>query len=265
MDKILYVTTFNRIFYKACAKNLVKSFLKHVEGDLLICYEQDLKDFKPTMPESSRLILENIDDDDFLLRWLDENSDIIPVAYGGKNKKIKFKIGTVDQFRYRSSKWFRKVVALNRALQHYDEYDAVVLLDADTAIKKNMPSSEIIKIFADFDIIYHMGKHRIKQPPKGASGVESGIVGFKGQDGKEFLTRLINKFKDGSFRQYPRWDDGFVMRKVLEDSNDLNSKDLVSHKTPAKNKSQVINIGPFAEYVQHKKGSTKTLVQKGKT
>ena len=111
LSKILYVTTFNRTLYKACAKHLIKSFLAHVEGDLLVCYEED-----PAIPDDPRIMPVNIERDPFLLQWLEDNKDIIPIAYGGENKKLKFKIVSIDQFRYRASKWFRKIVALNTSL-----------------------------------------------------------------------------------------------------------------------------------------------------
>ena len=68
------------------------------------------------------------------------------------------------------------------------------------------------------------------------------------------MGRLINKFRNGGFREYDRWDDGYVLRKVLEESEDLNSRDLV--KNVAMPSTRVVEFGPFNDYVFHDKGKT---------
>lgn len=247
--KILYVTTFNKSFYELCTHNLINTFIQNVDGTLLACYEEDI----PRMPAHEKIIYKNIDEDKFLLSWINDNLDIIPEQYGG-SMKSKFVQGTVEMFNFRASKWFRKVVALNNALEIYDEYDALILIDADSRIKKELTSEKIMSIFKDSDIIYHLGMFRKKQPLEGGAGIESGVVGFRGEDGKELLGRLINKFRDGGFREYDRWDDGYVLRKVLEESEDLNSRDLV--KNVAMPSTRVVEFGPFNDYVFHDKGKT---------
>jgi len=246
---ILYVTTFNRNFYELCTHTLLSSFIKNAEGTLLACYEEDI----PKMPNHEKIIYQRIDDDEFLTSWIQDNLDIIPKQYGGKAES-KFVNGTVEMFNFRASKWFRKVVALNRALDLYDEYDALVLIDADSKIKKPLPSARVKEIFKDSDIIYHLGMFRKKQPLEGGAGIESGVVGFRGKDGKELLGRLVDKFKSGGFREYERWDDGYVLRKVVEESEDLNCLDLV--KNVAIPSTRVVEFGPFDEFIFHDKGKT---------
>ena len=244
---ILYVTTFDLRLFKMCAKRMVESFIQNTEGFLLTCYEGNVD-----IPKHEKIIPQDISNDEFLIGWSEENADIIPVEYGGKNQDIKFKIGTVGQFNFRASRWFRKIVALNRALSLYNDYDAIVFIDADTVIINRLASEELRKIFGSSEAIYHLGEYRKRQPVVGASGVESGVVGFTGKDGKELLGRWVDKFKTGKFREYERWDDGYVLRKVVEESEDLNIRDL-SGDTPS---ISVVDKGPFRKFIFHDKGKT---------
>ena len=69
-------------------------------------------------------------------------------------------------------------------------------------------------------------------------------------------------FKDGSFREFKRWDDSFALRKVVENSDDLNCVDLV--KNVAVPTLNVVGVGPFAKLIYHDKGrTTKHIFNKG--
>ena len=69
-------------------------------------------------------------------------------------------------------------------------------------------------------------------------------------------------FESGDFRQYPRWDDSYILRMVIERSGDLKCRDLVWNIVGHTNR--VIELGPFRGLIYHDKGkTTKEIFNKG--
>ena len=239
--KILYVTTFNNKLYNATGRDMIESFVKYkTEGDLLIAHEDSLDE---VIPHHRKFIFHDLEEDPFLHSWLRENADIIPVDLGG-NFDGTYK--GMAKFNHRASQWFRKIVALNRAMEIKSDYEAIVFLDSDTVVNKHLPSSKVDEIFDGHSMFYHLGEHRKKV----GTGIESGIIGFNlKEQGALLLGIVINKFRSGEFRDYFRWDDGYVFRKVVEEYWDIPTRDVVDVK-----ESNVVEHGPFAEYLVHKKG-----------
>lgn len=261
MSRILYVTTMNKALYDKYGKSLIETCLANTDSDMLIVYEDSIG-----LVDSDRVIYHNVYDDGVLDVWLAENDDIIPVEYGGSNTDIQFEIATLGQYNYRASKWFRKVLALRAALKHYNDYDAVVLIDVDSFFKKRLNESYVLDCFGDHDVIYHLGEWRKSQPDWSGAGVESSLVGFRGRDGVSLITLFVNEFLSGDFRRHSRWDDGFVLRKVIEANPSLNTCDVVANKPPYHvNPSHVVPIGPLGDYIEHMKGKTQSMVQSGAT
>ena len=256
---LLYVTTFNNQFYNLCAKELLQTFLEHAEGTMLVCYEDDI----PSMPVAENIIYNKIDDDPFMLKWLKDNEDVIPTQYGGK-ATMEFVAETMGMWNFRASRWFRKVVALNKSLDIYDDYDAIMFIDADSKFKKPLPSAYVESVFKDADVIYHLGMFRKKQPVHLASGIESGLVGYRREGGKELLKRYIESFRSGEFRKYPRWDDSYLLRMAVEQSPDLKCRDVVHNI--AMPSSRVVDLGPFRDFIYHDKGkTTREIFNKGQS
>ena len=139
--KILYVTTFNQRLYDATGKNMIESFVRYkTEGDLLIAYEDGLD---KVIPHHRKFIFHDLETDEFLSSWLKDNEDIIPTSLGGT---FDGEYELEAKFNQRASQWFRKIVALNKAMD-LKEYDAIVFLDSDTTINKNITASEFFLIF----------------------------------------------------------------------------------------------------------------------
>ena len=239
--KILYVTSFNRRLYEATGQRMIESFVYHkTEGDLLITYEDDLS---KDIPKHRKFIFYNLEEDQWLTKWLKENEDIIPVSLGGLFEGV---YEGRAKFNQRASQWFRKIVALNKALDYKDKYDAIIYLDSDTVFTKHLSSEKIDKIFDGSSMFYHLGDYRRRVK----TGIESGIIGFNLQElGEELLGTVIYKFRSGAFRKYIRWDDGYVFRMVVEENPNISTRDLVSCE-----ESNVVEYGPFAQYIVHDKG-----------
>jgi len=239
--KILYVTSFNEHLHKVTGRAMLESFVYHkTEGDLLIAHEDGLDKL---IPHHRKFIFHDLEEDELLAWWLKENEDIIPVALGGK---FEGEYSGVHKFNQRAAQWFRKIVALNRAMDIKDEYDAIIFLDSDIVVNKHLPASKIEEIFDEHSMFYHLGPYR-----RGAgTGIESGVIGFNLKTmGGVLLGIVINKFKSGEFKKYIRWDDGYVFRMVVEENSHIPTRDVVDA-----NESSVVEFGPFAEYLVHNKG-----------
>jgi hypothetical protein len=210
----------------------------------------------------NRILSYDMTNNKFLKKWLKNNEKIIPVHMGGlattKNCPRAFDPGNI-----RAAGWFRKIVSLNYALEKFgSDYDVIIFVDSDCIFKKNIDSGLIKKAFGDSSCFYHLGEERKKK----GLGVESGFVGFRNNaDGYGLLSIWISKYKDGSFERYDRWDDGGMLRYVLEENTNMSSTDLVRKgmkKKNAKNKerlSHVVEKGIFKNYLEHYKGLHKNL------
>eukprot|EP00232_Nephroselmis_pyriformis_P023247 CAMPEP_0182857432 /NCGR_PEP_ID=MMETSP0034_2-20130328/3046_1 /TAXON_ID=156128 /ORGANISM="Nephroselmis pyriformis, Strain CCMP717" /LENGTH=266 /DNA_ID=CAMNT_0024988671 /DNA_START=766 /DNA_END=1563 /DNA_ORIENTATION=- len=243
-SRVLYVTTFNRRLYEATGINLLNSFHNHQpDGDLLVAYEDDLPSI---IVNTSNILFFNLDSDTYLQSWLTSNKDIIPVEIGGTHQG-KFK----NIFHSRTSKWFRKIAALHYASSL--AYDIIVFLDSDVIFKKHVSHSLISDTFNGTSIFYHFGPFRKLD----GVGAETGIIGFElSKKGKLFLNKIFEKYDDGSFKQYKRWDDAWMVTVVLEENPDIEARDLVVRKSRGsrKMKRHVVHDGALASYFDHYKG-----------
>ena len=240
--KTLYVTSFNKRLYEATGQKMIESFVYNkTEGDLLITYEDDLDQI---IPKHRKFIFYNLEQDQWLAEWLKENEDIIPVSLGGKFEESYS--GKQQKFNTRASQWFRKIVALKKALSYKSEYEAIIFIDSDTIFTKQLPAKNIDDIFDGSSMFYHLGQYRRESK----TGIESGIIGFNLQkEGELLLDIVIEKFRNGTFREYTRWDDGYIFRMVVEENPNILTRDVVDC-----NESNVVEYGPFADYIFHNKG-----------
>jgi len=267
----LYVTTFTYEMFNASGKIMIESFMKNkIEGKILVCSEffnynsQDpdhleSRKSRRMAHKHKKIISYNMTNDNFLNAWLEKHKSIIPVHMGGaatiENCPRAFGPGNI-----RAAGWFRKIVALNHALQyHGKEFDCIVFVDSDCIFKKSVDSSMIKKAFSDGSCFYHLGKSRRKK----GMGVESGFVGFKNdEDGYKLLDIWISKYRDGSFQNYDRWDDGGMLRYVIDENPNIGAKDLVrdyKQLPDGKGQSHVIDRGMFCNHIEHYKGLHKNL------
>lgn len=243
---ILYVTSFSKDLYKTSGERMVKSYLINgkMTDKLLICYEN-----MSYVNTSKNVLTYNLNNSEYLNRWLKTNKSIIPDYLGGTATIVKNPDIFNETHKRKASRFFRKVAALEYALKTYeDSYDHIVWIDCDCVFRKQLPKEYVLKQFGEFGYIYHQGLSREKID----ACFETGIMGFKKDyGGYELLKRVINYFEDGSFKNHRRWDDGYIFRMVTQQSDDLLTKDLA----PKCNKNDVIKYcSPFREYIIHDKG-----------
>lgn len=257
--KVLYMTTFNEKLYNMTGKNLVGSFLKHVlNGDLLVCYE-DIK-FKST---SSRILTYNINESEFMNNWLKTYSEDIPELYGGtaKNDDPRFledKRKGQAWARFRASKYFRKIVALDYFINNLqDKYDVLCLIDSDCIFRKNLRAFTLSKILGNgISMGYFWGQHRRKIN----RGPETGFTTYSHENnGYKFIEIIVDCFKSGDFKNYEYWDDGFIIGRLIEENKDnFNFKDIVGESKHRTTRVMEIKEQPLFGIIHHFKNSHAT-------
>jgi len=283
---ILYVTSFNKRLFNLTGKNMLSSFItKQIEGDMLIVYEDGIIHELPTS-NTQQFYYHNLNNVPELTKWFQDNKDIIPKQYGGNiedckckiirkkkfvkvkkpTKKFKaLKITTIKKiihvkdcpfkafdanetnFNQKVLLWFKKIVALHLALQFTNIYTTIIFVDSDILFKKQITQQLINDTFDQYDVFGHLGEYRKKQQ----YGVESGFIGFRNQNGTRFLRQLINIYFTNQFKQYRRWDDSFILQKLLEEVKTIKFKDMVNTQTQSMN---VVENGILRNYIRHFKG-----------
>ncbi len=247
MTKLSYITSFNKKLYAASGRALVESFLdKRVEGTLSCFVEGDV-----SLPDHPSISGYSIDDDPLLKKVLEENVDVIPREYGGKHDG-KCTCRNKKQHRPRCpklwwnenfSRWFRKVVALNRAV-HETPADIFIWVDCDCEFQQSLNIATVEGWFSGRSVFYL--RHRRKHP-------ETGLVGYDlRKQGAQFILALADRFESKAFRKDDRWDDCWQFMMVQQNFPTIDTIDIA---TGIAHRSQVIPMSPAGPYFVHDKGS----------
>lgn len=254
MDKIIFATTFNKHLYDIDGKNMVRSFLDNVIGCKLFISYEDLKEDE--LIHDPRLIWYNMEEDAYMLKWLESNKDIIPNLYGGECKddsnifKVKKPWG-----RFRASRFFRKIVNLKEVINRYYFCDYIVVLDCDIIFKQIIynPWELMDKIMNEHDFGYFWGQYRKDR----GFGPETGFTCYN-KRGQLFAKCIIDCFSSGKFRAYHYWDDGFITgRLILENLGEFKFLDFVDQTKKETTRVMEILGNPLIDYIHHNKSEHK--------
>lgn len=252
--RILYLTTFNEVLYRKTGENLVKSFLRNISvGDLLVCHED-----MSFQNDSCRVKTFNMNESAFLRTWLQDNAHNIPELYGGtaRNDDVRFVLDRQkgqSWARFRASRYFRKVAALNFFLERYSgDYDFLILVDSDCVFQKDLPEILLGNLFEDTDMFFFWSQHR-KNINRGP---ETGFTGYS-RNGYSFIRNLCQCYSTGAFLQYEYWDDGFIIGKLIEKGG-FKFKDLVEDTHHRTTRVMEIPNNPLHGIVHHFKNSHAT-------
>lgn len=271
---VLYLTSFGPDLYAGTGKKMLESFGRvRTSERILVCYENtelgDPKDpFGQVLQQYPFVDLYNLGLDRFLLDWLAKNKDIIPEHLGGKARKCNCP-GTGDfsqpakrHSRHRprchwswmnrnASRWFRKVAAWRVASCKLANY--IMWVDSDTEWRKIPTEKDLAKIASGHAMCYAR-RHR--------TAIESGILLFNNQSSRRpgwgIIDDVCRRYTSGDFRQYDRWDDGYILTTVMLENQEA-CLDLVPKVWPAGRK-ETNNVMPTTVwstggYVEHYKGS----------
>jgi hypothetical protein len=247
--KILYISTFDERIYKITNGALISSFEKNkINGNLFIALESLNIKIK-----SKNVILSNINKSKILNEWFIKNKEIIPVELGGLAIKESYP-KAYEFWNYRAYGWFKKICAIDMAIQFKNDYDYFVFIDADCVFLKKIKNKIYEDIFKKHSFFYHWGFRRTKglNPETGFFGIKTDNVSLK-----IFEEWKSEYFKD-NFSEKERWDDAAQLAEVLPSFKN-EAVDLASDGVILKN-SQVIQSGPFKDYIFHNKGKTKLKI-----
>ena len=262
--KVLYVTTFNQELYDLTGKNLISTFLNKTKEsdeldkvDLFVVYEDMIFE-----NESSRILTFDISNSKYFNNWIKENAKNIPKFFGGEaeNNDERFLLDKKKGqpwARFRASRYFRKIAALNIALDTFkNTYDLIFLIDSDCVFKKNIDAKIIKEIFDNnVSMIYFWGKHRRKIN----RGPETGFTGYmKKNNGFEIAKKICDCFTSGKFLNYEYWDDGYVIGKLIDElKNTYVLKDMVEGSNKRTTRVMEINYNKLFDYIHHFKNKHK--------
>lgn len=245
-NKVCLPTSPTIVYVTSCKKSMYdlygKEFIKDLSGStppsdkIVVCTE----DF--TIPPMHNVHQYDISRYDWLKTWLHKNHDIIPPEFGGTCT------GKLSYFNKNTSKWMRKVAAIRYAA-HTFNFDILIWIDIDSRLKQSIDDKIINKSFTDANVFYHQGYVRdyIRD-----MGIETGIVGFYGEPGKRVLDEWFRQYDSGEFRKLKRWDDGYVFREVMRNS-DVQYNDMTGFSFGF----EPVKSSPWSAYIEHLKGQHK--------
>lgn len=264
-ERVIYVTSFNKELFDASGKNLLTTFNNcNIEGTLTIGYEGfELANYTADIfPEGKQLLCFDLDHDKILRDIFDKNRDVIPDYLGGnfispcKCKKPWGKRldahGPNCVFTWWNRnfiRWFRKVVMcynVQRFIkQHQLPFEYIIWIDSDCEFIDNLTEDKVAALFADNSVFYMRGNRTV---------IESGILGFNlKRRGDEIIERWLNAYTTQIFRDFERWDDGYVFETMMRGPfKKFNQLDLIPKNVS--NLNDVAKNSILFPYIRHYKG-----------
>jgi hypothetical protein len=255
---VLWATTFSADLYAETGHKLIESFLAtKTDGTLAVfCEGMDV-------PKGDRIVGQRIDDHPFLVKFLKDNTAVIPKALGGsleppecKCKGGPFPVNSKKHklpcpgywFCKNSFRWLRKVLAAKLAADdYYSSHDAMMWVDSDATFKQKVTPGVVQKWFPGRVGCIYLKSTRAE--------IETGVVGYHLKNGgRKVLKYMLERYRTGKFREDRRWDDchqlGIAVRKAKTDDN-VRSIDVA---TKVGENSTVIQFSPLGPYLGHDKG-----------
>lgn len=251
--ELLYMTSFAADMFKAGGTQLLDSYRAAGCQEPLLVYYESAGEPIPDFRGWGDVRVYPLHQDAFLRSWLAANADIIPQYLGGKAKPCSCpgweKMHSKHKFRCHyqwmnrnASRWFRKVVSWRHAARARLA-STVVWLDSDCLFVKRPPVLAINQLFGKASVFYCRGNR---------AAPETGIVGFRfDREAGAFIEDLAAYYETGGFRREERWDDGYVLGRVVV-RGDYLCRDLVDCGQQSNN--EAIPYTDLARYLEHRKG-----------
>lgn len=256
---IAWVTSWNKDLLRASGTKLINTFYeRQVEGHLFIGAEDVITMEKTLLhiPAENKATVGNLETSIYLKEWLKHNEDIIPERLGGiaqicqckdpwaRSEKKHQKGCHHTWFNRNASLWFRKIATMYEVIKLFDnKYKYLVWIDSDCIFKKKIDLEFIDSLANNFDVVYLKGTRPI---------MEAGFVIYNLRKyGHTFLNKLFGYYQK-DFRSLVRWDDSYVIQKLL--FNDLGWRscdiggNLLDH-------SDVVPLSLIGQHITHFKGT----------
>lgn len=252
--KILYATTFSADLWDGSASRLVESFQATRTPGQLVAYVEGMD-----VPAGVNVSQHRIDDHPVLKAFLRRHAAVIPVALGGRlgQPECKCPGGPLDVHSQRhrlpcpgywfcknAFRWLRKPLAAQLAcLEHGDDFDAMVWVDADAEFLRPVPPEDVLKWFK--------GRYGCVYLKNRRSAIETGVFAYHmALGGRKIASSVLHRYTTGEFVKDARWDDCVQMMKGIRASG-VKARDAAEAVGP---NSTVIQFSPMRDYLGHRKG-----------
>tara|TARA_Y100000592_G_scaffold45392_1_gene72039 strand:+ start:4680 stop:5453 length:774 start_codon:yes stop_codon:yes gene_type:complete len=246
------LSTFNDKIYSFSGKGMLETVNTFLPEANILIYEE-LEEQTPDFP------CYKIKDVPEFANVFEANKEVISKAYGGLGvgfpDDIKLAKGST-WWNYRWFGWFRKVVMNYHAVcvSNFDD-EFLIFVDSDIRFTKSFDDEFLRRVTNGKPISFFRGNR---------PAIDSGLVVVNNKSKKpmKFYKWFMEMFTDGSFRKLNRWDDGYVLTKLVERCPEKWFCDFAKNQNPIKHKNsngqetggQVIPLTAWGDYVEHDKG-----------
>jgi hypothetical protein len=240
---MIIFTTFNKKIYEFSGAALIKSINEKMPEAKIIAYKEFKEDIGVQSVDINKLKTLN--------KVIRDNIDIVHESFGGNAKKIE----NQPFWNTRWPGWFRKIVMAHHATCTKNYNDMLLFIDSDVRFKKEI-NENVLRDLMDGAAIGIIKGDR--------EAIESGFIAVDGTNplSKEFYNTFMDCFLFGQFKSYKRWDDGYVMTKIVEKLPSDWVHDFAEGKTAKKytnsnghtTNNQIVPFSEIAPYIEHDKG-----------
>lgn len=251
--KILWATTFSADMWEASAKHLVDTFAATGTPGDLVAYTEGMD-----LPKAPNVTGHRFEGDTFLTTFLKKNSDVIPVALGGRAREPLCKcrrgpLGVHDKkhslpcvgywFCKNAYRWLRKVRAAQLAYQSHPDHDIMIWVDSDASFLKTVPPEVVASWFApNLACVYTKSRRK---------AIETGVVCYHLRNGgRKLIDAMADRYSSGKFRKDSRWDDCVQLERAMNAAK-VPTRDVATDVGP---RDTVIQFSPLGAYLGHAKG-----------
>lgn len=182
------------------------------------------------------------------------HADVIPAADGGSSTAAIGEGSNAD-WNQRWFQWFRKIAAQHDALSHHRSADPGLLIWMDSDLRVTSPfDGDDVESFLQAPIGIMQGTR---------PAAETGLIVFdeRRAETAEMVGQIWSFYRDGNFRQLPRWDDGFVYGEfakqhptVFQDFAHSFQPIVHTNSNGHTTGNQILPVTPFGKWLEHDKG-----------
>ncbi len=258
MIQTIWVTSFSEELYHATGKAMLDSFFKYRPYGIML-YNYDGDGLYVNSEHIINSLSNSLDVNPILIKFINDNANIIPKFFGGKAKKCNCPDPDAPKCRFHKKnchytyfnrnliRWFKIYVGLNYVRKQYPN-TRIIRVDSDCLFRQHISSDWLDDLFEDNDMV-------ILQKVRPYPETGTTFYNFAGKNTHSLFDALIQRYVSGKFRKSPRWDDcyqlGTLKDKFVKAGN-LKVKDVGGE---LKFHSDVVINSIIAPFLIHNKGT----------